>query len=146
MGRQGRVQTMKTLPLWVHICTSVINKLCASLITFLNFGLYQCLIVQNVAGLFSFNSNISDSCCINELSRKSIWGSKILTAILLWRHVMSINLKTQWSRWPQERNAERIAPTIACHVHSTALLASRKCQPIQSVTSPRTDFEMHACM
>jgi hypothetical protein len=79
----GLLKHLKALPLWAYVCASVFNKLHASYTTFPFFGLWQHLIAQNVAELFSINSVISDlnkACHINELSRGLILGSLILMA------------------------------------------------------------------
>ena len=59
-----------------------LNELCARLITFPIFVRSQRLIARNARELFSTNHVVSHfyaACCINELSRGSVLGYKILT-------------------------------------------------------------------
>ena len=68
-------------PLAAHICTSFLKELRDRLITFFLFVRWQRLIARNVPELFSSNrgiSHLNKACHIDELSRGSVLGPKIL--------------------------------------------------------------------
>ena len=78
------------LPLEIYgvgvFCSCPNPYICCRLISPQNFILCQCLLVRNVCKLFSSNraiSHIYAAHCINELSRGSILGYEILTAVLV---------------------------------------------------------------
>ena len=73
---------VKGVPLWLQICDHLNYQLRDRLISFPFYVRSQCLIARNVRKLFSSNRSIShfyEACRINEVSRGSVSGPKILT-------------------------------------------------------------------